>query len=91
MEGCDELNKNIIKHNDMEAVDFINSLTNKEYNRIRHSHGDAECRRLLKEHLLKQSSITAVVQVKPEKVCICNQIIKSRCSGFCPKCNTDWL
>ncbi len=39
----------------------------------------------------EQSSITAVVQVKPEKVCICNQITKSGGSGFCPKCNTDWL
>jgi|AntDeeMinimDraft_6_1070357.scaffolds.fasta_scaffold08759_2 hypothetical protein len=46
----------------MEANDFINSITNKEYNRIRKSNGDAECRKLLKEHLIKQSTITAVSQ-----------------------------
>lgn len=30
---------------------FINSLDNKIYNRIRSSKGNAECRRYLKEHL----------------------------------------
>jgi hypothetical protein len=41
----------------MEASEFINSITNKEYNRIRKSQGDAECRRLLKEHLQKQLNL----------------------------------
>ena len=58
----------------MEANDFINSITNKEYNRIRKSNGDAECRRLLKEHLIKQLSLTGVVQPEAE-VCDCGKKI----------------
>jgi len=30
--------------------DFINSIDNKVYNKIRRSHSDASCRRYLKEH-----------------------------------------
>ena len=37
-----------------EVEDKISKLTNKHYNRLRNSQGDAECRRLLKEQLLKQ-------------------------------------
>jgi len=44
----------------MEAKDFINSIDNKLYNRIRNSQGDAECRRALQEHLQKQSSTSFV-------------------------------
>lgn len=40
--------------------DFINSIDNKLYNRIRQSKSDAECRRYLKEHLQKQCDITNV-------------------------------
>ena len=32
----------------------IGLLTNEHYNRLRNSQGDAECRRLLKEQLLKK-------------------------------------
>lgn len=35
----------------MNINDFINSIDNKLYNRIRQSKRDAECRRYLKEHL----------------------------------------
>ncbi|HSH65557.1 MAG TPA: hypothetical protein VLB84_07115 [Bacteroidia bacterium] len=35
----------------MNTNDFINSIDNKLYNRIRQSKSDAECRRYLKEHL----------------------------------------
>ena len=35
----------------MNINDFINSIDNKIYNRIRQSKSDAECRRYLKEHL----------------------------------------
>jgi len=41
----------------MEAKDFINSIDNKLYNRIRKSQGDAECRRTLQEHLQKQLNL----------------------------------
>ena len=37
-----------------KVEDKISKLTNKHYNRLRNSQGDAECRRLLKEQLLKQ-------------------------------------
>ena len=37
-----------------EVEDKISKLTNKHYNRLRNSQGDAECRRLLKEQLLKR-------------------------------------
>jgi len=37
-----------------EVENKISKLTNKHYNRLRNSQGDAECRRLLKEQLLKQ-------------------------------------
>lgn len=40
--------------------DFINSIDNKLYSRIRVSKGDAECRRYLKEHLQKQLTLTDV-------------------------------
>ena len=35
----------------MNINDFISSIDNKIYNRIRQSKSDAECRRYLKEHL----------------------------------------
>ncbi len=70
-----------------ECVDFYLWMQKKGYDhniktRIENKYNEYE---------LEQLTPTAVVQVKPEKVCICNQIIKSRCTGFCPKCNTDWL
>ena len=37
-----------------KVEDKISKLTNKHYNRLRNSQGDAECRRLLKEQLLKK-------------------------------------
>jgi len=41
----------------MDVNDFINSIDNKLYNRLRGSMSDAECRRYLKEHAIKQLSI----------------------------------
>jgi len=45
----------------MTITEFIGSIDNKLYNRIRNSMGDAECRRLLKEHEQKQLAIPSVV------------------------------
>jgi hypothetical protein len=50
-----ELNKK-----EMTITEFIASIDNKIYNRIRNSKGDAECRRLLKEHEQKQLYIHVV-------------------------------
>jgi hypothetical protein len=44
----------------MEAKDFINSIDAKVFNKIRNSNGNAECRRALKEHLIKQTSTTFI-------------------------------
>jgi len=44
----------------MTITEFIGSIDTKLYDRIRHSKGDAECRRLLKEHEQKQLSIHVV-------------------------------
>lgn len=43
----------------MKGNDFINSIPNKVFSKIRGSQGDAECRRVLMEHLLdlKETSI----------------------------------
>ena len=48
----------------MTYNDFIGSIDNKLYNRIRQSKSDAECRRYLKEHLQKQLHIHGVVDCK---------------------------
>lgn len=45
----------------MNTNDFINSIDNILYNRIRQSKSDAECRRYLKEHLQKQLKLYGVV------------------------------
>jgi len=42
----------------MTAQEFISSMDNKLYNKIRKSKGDAECRKHLKEHLSKQLVLT---------------------------------
>ena len=44
----------------MDINDFINSIDNKLYNRLRGSMSDAECRRYLMEHAIKQLSIHGV-------------------------------
>ena len=36
------------------VINFINSIDNFTYNKIRNSKSDAECRRYLKEHLNKR-------------------------------------
>lgn len=43
-------------------TDFISSIDNKLYNKIRQSKSDAECRRYLKEHLQKQCDIHVVIK-----------------------------
>lgn len=43
----------------MNTNDFINSIDNKLYNKIRQSKSDAECRRYLKEHLEAQKIVNA--------------------------------
>jgi ribosomal 50S subunit-associated protein YjgA (DUF615 family) len=48
----------------MTYNDFIGSIDNKLYNKIRQSKSDAECRRYLKEHLQKQLHIHDVVDCK---------------------------
>ena len=42
----------------MTAQEFISSMDNNLYNKIRKSKGDAECRKHLKEHLSKQLVLT---------------------------------
>ncbi|MCB0446032.1 MAG: hypothetical protein KDD03_00685 [Gelidibacter sp.] len=44
----------------MNTNDFINSIDNKLYNKIRQSKSDAECRIYLKEHLTKQLKLYGV-------------------------------
>ena len=43
-----------------EIKDFISSIDNSLYNKIRQSKSDAECRRYLREHLQKQLLIDVV-------------------------------
>jgi hypothetical protein len=45
----------------MDILTFINSLTNKDLNRIRNSKSDAEARRLLREHQSLQLQQTGVI------------------------------
>jgi hypothetical protein len=44
----------------MTITEFIGSIETKLYDRIRNSKGDAECRRLLKEHEQKQLRLRIV-------------------------------
>jgi len=37
--------------------EFISNIDNKTYNKIRNSKGDAECRRYLREFLLKTNKL----------------------------------
>jgi hypothetical protein len=53
----------------MTIDEFIGSIDNKTYNKIRSSQSDAECRRYLKEHLRKQLNIPAVIS----SVCNCTR------------------
>lgn len=46
----------------MDILTFINSLTNKDLNRIRNSKSDAEARRLLREYQALQLQQTGVMQ-----------------------------
>ena len=45
---------------------FIDSITNKLFNKIRSSKSDAEARRLLKEHLSEQSMQADVIDLQIE-------------------------
>jgi hypothetical protein len=68
----------------------ISELTNKHYNILRNSKGDAECRRYLKEHLDKQLNIHSVVQPKANS-CICQEMTKQGVDSWhCRGCNTHW-
>ena len=49
----------------MTINDFISSIDTKLYSRMRESKGDAECRRLLKEHYQKQCDIHVVSKSLP--------------------------
>lgn len=41
----------------MNVIEFISSIDNNLYNKLRGSLSDAECRRLLKEHLRNQKEL----------------------------------
>ena len=79
----------------MTIEEFIGSIDNKTYNKIRKSQSDAECRRYLKEHLRKQLNIPAVLSP------VCNVQEGTRCSksfpsyidGKCRECGgqANWL
>lgn len=58
----------------MEAKDFINSIDNKLYNRIRNSQGNAECRRALLEHLQKQKQLSNMLISETLEERLINQI-----------------
>lgn len=70
----------------MTIEEFIGSIDNKTYNKIRSSQSDAECRRYLKEHLRKQLNIPAV------SVCSCGsndyfaEVHKDVTKYYCNKC-----
>ena len=77
----------------MTITEFIESIDNKLYNRIRNSKGDAECRRLLKEHEQKQLSIHVVGVPKGEQLkCECKYATFTRVvtDDYEPQCGKCW-
>jgi hypothetical protein len=76
---------------DLDTLKYIQHQFSLYSDTTVHSLGYSWLKRKIEELESKQSSITAVVQAKPEKVCICNQIVIAGATGFCPKCKTEWV
>lgn len=74
----------------MTINEFINSLDNNLYNKIRLSMDDGECRRHLKNHLDKQLISPTVINCKCmelSKCSSCDEMVSLISSGyFCPSC-----
>lgn len=68
--------------------EFIGSIDNKTYNKIRSSQGDAECRRYLKEHLRKQLDLFDVSERNEQLKCQCRkaQFTRTVDADFNPLC-----
>ena len=74
----------------MNTNDFINSIDNKLYNKIRKSQSDAECRRYLKEHLQKQLKLYGVVGRNEQLVCdICEEPLDKVLGKVCENTMCD--
>ena len=74
----------------MNINDFISSIDNKIYNRIRQSKSDAECRRYLKEHL-EAITVTYCCKsdselLKREKCNMCNEEKDCQGHAVCEDC-----
>lgn len=74
----------------MTIYEFIGSIDNKTYKKIRNSQSDAECRRYLKEHLRKQLNIPVLDEVwndvnvikPPEDIQIIVKLERETIGGF---------
>lgn len=77
----------------MNEIDkFISSIDNTLYNRIRQSKSDAECRRYLKEHLLKQLTLQVVGKPKGELFNCGKERVynEAKCLKQCNQCQIEY-